>query len=320
MKGALSAAFALGLLVVLAVPTGTGADAPVTWQAYEDAYHIPLGMPIQLDVVGPPGGYFNVQLNEQPYNYSAPVLVNSYQLPTSPNATGFAQLNVSIQTTTFNIGGMMATVSNGTTGPFEYLPLLITESVNTTYLQQQLQELEFNYTILQERLVAAGYAISNANQNYWFNVIVFLIGWAVVLVAIVVTRTRHADRKWGLKLKAFGHWLITEKLGAYFGDPDDIQQTPPDPDRCWVSPMFPKCAVCRTPRYREDLVRHLQLKVNPDKTPGHAIANPTEPDFMIRSRSVLRDTAVRRDAEPPNARLMQKRIAGLPDNLLDGVE
>lgn len=314
--GAVLAAAGVILMMVAAVPTTADGSGAVSWTAFAVQSDVPSGEPIFLYVYGPASGTFSVAINEQPFNATPPVSDLTYQLPNETNSTGYAELNVSIPTTMLDYGGLQVTISNATVGPFEFIPMLITEPVNTTTLYKMVESLTFNYTILKDRQTSLQDHQGQEDQDYFFNNITTVVGVVLIFLALIITRSRASERQFATRIRAWGHRNTHETVGAHFGDLTEKRVSLPDPDKIWFCPMFPSCTTCRTPQYKDALIAHLTATVNDDGSPGHQVRDPSEPYFLSKHRPTVREVAARSAGIEPDAGLLASKISKLPPDLL----
>lgn len=290
---------AIGLAILMVGPSAITGTAPpqLNWVAQPVAKMVPLGQPIQIVVMGPPGGGFNVTVEGQPFNHTFPLFLGAYRIPnsTTNNSTGEPSYLVTVSTKQFPYGPYLVAVNNlsipFTIGLFVFTVVLAT---NTSQTEQQLQYVWAYLNATDDRvvnlLIKQNYLESQEQLTFWL----MFVGFLIVVFAIIVTRTRVAESNFAMRIRNFFHGLLWERANSDPFSPGRIpeESVPFDPKSIWVSDLYPGCAGCSSPWEESEKVAHLQ-EVHGIPRPRRDSEYYARPDlikFAVRQRTDLEPT------------------------------
>lgn len=295
-------AVALGLIILIAVPSAVAATTPDTapvWTATLAEENVSHGNPIQIIVGGPVNGTFSVAVEAQPFNYTVPIFSGDYTIPKQNNTT-FNSLLVSYPTSTL-YGGYLILVTN-----ISYNINIATDIVyvvpDVTGITNNLQTIwqDLNITTARE-LALLGVETQQEQQIeelFW----VIVGETAIFIVVFTLSRPGLANRRWGRKIlqalhDAFFEPTMQEAREGVTG-PRNIPA--PDPRSIFFSKLFPDCDTCQIPQWEERIQRHLRQ--------DHRIPNPKLGEHYEVKPSAVRLVLQKRATIEPSQKKLQDAV------------
>lgn len=303
----------LALLTVAAIalaPQGSaGIVSPVTWTSSHPASEVALGGNLYLTVSGPPNGTFSVAVYPQPFNYSQAIESFSFNLTNQTNATGYAEGIATIPSAGMYLNGLYELrVWNDTVGVFSESVVMVALGGNLSQINNRLNSSDLNGSVGSAR--QSSLLAHQGMEDFW-NIFAVAGSWSVsgiVILVLVVTRTRVGATPLGRRARAFGTSLISRTEGVHFGDEVPIE-TDDNPEAVWKCPVFRECIACRTRQTYQSLEWHLQ---HPTTESGHdPIPNPG-PEFFVRDPTELKSVAAGREQGRVDRAIIEKSIASVP--------
>jgi hypothetical protein len=277
-------AFVTAATCVLMAPTAGTPPTQTPWGYSVGTPFVPLGSNLSLLVWGPYDGVLNVTVNVQPFNSTYPVYGQNFNLSTGnvvpPDGVPVYR-NVTIPMVNLYAGTVRLCVTTDTEVVLG-CPLIYLTLGNVSALQASLQWEELNWTILTYR----EQSLFNNEQNlegqieiqFWVSVVL----WAIIIFAVVVTRTNIAEKRLSRAIRRFFHGLLWGPPHVEFetglGSPK-VYRPPANPKRVFRGKAFPSCEECRIDHTEVAIVTHLRR--------DHSVDSPQRPlDYDIYRPSV----------------------------------
>ena len=157
---------------------------------------VPEGVPLILQVMGPPNGTFTVTLNGLPFNTSQPVFYQFYELPaTSELSNGSAIGEVSVNTSLLAIEGYEVRLASANSTVFGTAIVSVTTGISAPYIDTQIEQLENGARENASRITSLLYLQGQLQTDLWYVLITAGAFFALTTFLIFATRTAAGEKR-----------------------------------------------------------------------------------------------------------------------------
>lgn len=303
MKRALLSILTVFAILALTVPSAHATPTTsVTWGTTPVGTTVPQGQDVQILVWGPPNGTFVVSVSEQPFNFTPPILTQTFHLPFQANDTGYAATEITVSTFDLYIGPAQIQLWNDTTGVFSAIRIHVAPTLNETNLWEIVQGLwnEQNVTTLREQGIVGG--DDYIRGLYQGTFIVFLVGWGILFLYLLFRDTRLRFSKFALWVGRLWHRMW--KTESYSDPPEgritEDRGPAPRPSYHYVSKFFENCpwGLCHVPLTEAAQRDHLRI--------DHGIEKPEIGVHYEAQRAALASALAATPVARPSPKLTRK--------------
>lgn len=252
MKAVWSTLFAVAALILLVggqtIATTTN-PLPPTWTLNVPSAKIGWGSPILIQVIGPPGGVFRVNISAVAFSDVTPVLSFGGILTNTTGVTGAEVRNFSVPTDDFTFGGyritLFAGVNTSNYTPVGSFAFHIVDPLNDTAIQDAIAFLQYNYTI--QHRIQLGLGVQQETLEGQLDAI-YLTAFAETIFfvfALILTRTSAGEREWSLRFKRA---IATMFYGSWFREFAEWTAAPFRPAPLPIPGKYYRARCCRLGR------------------------------------------------------------------------
>lgn len=260
--------------VVVTVPALASAQATPGWSAAIANYSVPLGNPIDVQVMGPPNGSYAVVVNVQPFNSSAPAYANVSRLPaTASLANGSALAEFQVPTANLGIETVMLTLTNTSGGTFATFYVALNDQGGP--IEAQVQQLAYEQLVLNAREQSLLYTQGQYRDWMLFTVAVSLTATGANIALTYLTRTAAQEKRLVKAMKRSAARVTERDIGvsAMPGVDEPEYFLMADPRALFaVAPEI--CDACRIPRTRPAAFQHAtEHGLSPEEANARVVAS-----------------------------------------------
>lgn len=251
-------AFCLVIVVIQIPAMAYPAATPTKWTMTAET-KVGWGAPELVQITGPPGGQYVLNITGQPYSTSYPLISFEGAIRNLTGLPTVSVVNLSIPTDNLSLGPYRATLHAfpgyaNLTSPVYFR---VVDPLNDTIIANQIAFLQYNVTIDEQRLFGLQ-AQQVAFQGQLTGIYLTILAIGILFTfALFITRTNVGEREWALRIKRFLSDLV---YGSVFREMatwamETIRPTPPTPGKFYRSWYCRKCKIID--RTKEEMIRHL---------------------------------------------------------------